>query len=370
MVAASAAPVSDRREVPIGRQRTAGAATPMDSRRAAATQSAARATHFEGILMTPDGSCGASLHLSTRELPASKRLPALQELFDQSIRMQLEAEPGVAVEMQMAIAPGMRRAKLVTALTARVARPAQRLADGEDAVCLMVKTGGHIALAQGRRESVPQVDDGVLLVYRQPALLQFVAATYLSVRVPFGAVAALAPVERAAALCIPRRTGALALLRAYVASLPERFDDPQLCRLAAMHVYDLVALAIGATDEGRELASRRGVRAARLAAIKSCLATDATLPIGQVAASQGVSVRYVQMLFEEQGTTYSDYALERRLDAARRMLASPRYVSQSIAAIALEAGFGDVSHFNRRFKRRYQMTPSEARARGWGADGP
>jgi AraC-like DNA-binding protein len=307
---------------------------------------------------------GASLHFSTRELPHSKRLPALRELFDQSIRMELDAEAGHAVDMQMHIAPGLRRAQMLSALTARVTRPAKRIADGEDTVCLMLKTGGHMALTQGRREGVPQVGDAVLLVYREPALLQFVDTTYLSVRVPFSALATLANVESAAARCIARDTEALSLLRTYVANLPERFDDPQLCRLAATHVYDLMALAIGATDEGRQIANQRGVRAARLEAIKADLIEDATLHLDQLAARQGISPRYVQMLFEQQGTTFSVFVLKRRLDAACRMLTSPRYATWSIASIALEAGFSDLSHFNRRFKRRYLMTPTDLRTQG------
>ncbi len=303
----------------------------------------------------------ASLHFSTRELPHSKRLPALRELFDHSICLDLDAEPGHAVEMEMHVAPGLRRAKMLSCLTARVTRPAQRLADGEDTVCLMMKTGGHMALTQGRREGVPQVGDGVLLVYREQALLQFVDTTYVSVRVPFSAIATLANVESAAAQCIPSNMEALSLLRAYVANLPERIADPQLGRLSATHVYDLIALAIGATREGREIASQRGVRAARLEAIKADLIRNATLNLDQLAARQGISPRYVQMLFEETGTTFSDFALERQLDAARRMLTSPRYATWSITAIALEAGFGDLSHFNRRFKRRYQMTPTDMR---------
>jgi AraC-like DNA-binding protein len=74
-----------------------------------------------------------------------------------------------------------------------------------------------------------------------------------------------------------------------------------------------------------------------------------------------MSPRYVQMLFEETGTTFSDFVLERRLDAARRMLASPRYSTWTITAIALEAGLGDLSHFNRRIKRCYRMTPTDMR---------
>jgi len=305
----------------------------------------------------------ASLHFSTRALPVSKRLPALRELFDRSIQLEIDAEPGQAVEMEMLLAPGLRRARMLSSLTARVARPAPMLADGEDTICLMMKTGGHMSVTQGRREGVPQVGDGVLLVYREPARLQLVDTTYVSVRVPFTAISMLAKnVEAAAALRIPRDIEALSLLRAYVANLPKRIADPQLGRLSATHIYDLISLAIGATEEGREIAKERGVRAARLEAIKTDLIQNAAINLDQLAMRQGISPRYIQMLFETTGTTFSEFALERRLDAARRMLASPRYATWSVTAIALEAGFGDISYFNRCFKRHYLMTPSEFRA--------
>ncbi|TIW19709.1 MAG: hypothetical protein E5V65_09900, partial [Mesorhizobium sp.] len=108
----------------------------------------------------------ASLRFSTRELAPAKRLPALRELFERAVRLNIDTEPGCPVEMMMHIAPGLRRAMMLSPLTAQLTRPAPMLADGEDTVCLMVKNGGHLALAQGRRESVPQVGDGVLLVYR------------------------------------------------------------------------------------------------------------------------------------------------------------------------------------------------------------
>lgn len=311
---------------------------------------------------------GASLHFSTRELAHAKRLPALRQLWDQAVRMDVDTEPGHAVDMTMHVAPGLRRAAILSPLTARMDRSPGRLADGEDTVCLMIKTAGEMALKQGRHEGVPQVGDAVLLVYRQPAQLHFVQATYLSVRVPFSALAPMARVEAAAARRIPRDTQALSLLRSYVATLPDRIEDPQLGRLAATHVYDLLTLAIGATDEGRELANRRGVRAARMKNIQAELLRDATVQIDQVAARQGISVRYIQMLFEEQGTTFSEFVAERRLESSYRMLTSPRFAAWSIAAIALEAGFGDLSHFNRRFKRRYLMTPTDARARSGSAE--
>jgi AraC-like DNA-binding protein len=213
-----------------------------------------------------------------------------------------------------------------------------------------------------RAEAVAHAGDGVLLVYREPAVLQFADTTYLAVRVPFTALGTLVNVELAAGRRIPRDIEALSLLRAYLANLPARIADPQLGRLSTTHIYDLIALAVGATPEGRELASRRGIRAARLEAIKADLIQNTQLSLEQLAARQAISPRYVQLLFEEAGTTFSDFALERRLDAARSMLASPRYATWSVTGIALEAGLGDLSTFNRRFKRRYHMTPSDLRA--------
>jgi AraC-like DNA-binding protein len=304
----------------------------------------------------------AAVHFSTRQLPPAQRLPALRDLFDRSVQLEIDAEPGHEVEMTMTLVPGVRRARMLSSLTARMNRPTPKLADGEDTVCLMMNTGGHLTVTQGRREGVPQVGDGVLLVYREPASLQFVAASYLSVRVPFSALALASNVSAAAARCIPRDTEALSLLRAYVANMPDKVADPQLVRLYATHVHDLISLAIGATEEGRQIASQRGVRAARREAIKAALIRDPEVSLERLAAQQGVSPRYVQMLFEEAGTTFSEFSLERRLDLARSMLTSPRYACWSVTSIALEAGFGDVSYFNRRFKRRFLMTPTDARS--------
>jgi len=44
-------------------------------------------------------------------------------------------------------------------------------------------------------------------------------------------------------------------------------------------------------------------------------------------------------------------------------LSDPRLAEQTISTIAYEAGFGDLSHFNRAFRRRYGETPSDVRPR-------
>jgi AraC-like DNA-binding protein len=43
------------------------------------------------------------------------------------------------------------------------------------------------------------------------------------------------------------------------------------------------------------------------------------------------------------------------------MLTNPALAGRSVASIAFDAGFGDLSYFNRTFKRCYGTTPSEVR---------
>ena len=85
------------------------------------------------------------------------------------------------------------------------------------------------------------------------------------------------------------------------------------------------------------------------------------LLVAHVAARQGLSPRHLHRLFEMEETTFSEFVLNARLAHARRMLADPRLAARTITAVALAAGFGDLSYFNRTFRRRYGATPSEVR---------
>jgi AraC-like DNA-binding protein len=143
-----------------------------------------------------------------------------------------------------------------------------------------------------------------------------------------------------------------------------------LAQLAVSHIYDLAALALGATRDAAEAAKGRGLRAARLTAIKADIldrlgARD--LSLDAVAKRQGISPIYVRKLLESEDTSFTQFVLEERLARAYRLLSDPRRTERTIAALALEAGFGDLSYFNRAFRRRYGASPSDVRAAVKGA---
>lgn len=161
------------------------------------------------------------------------------------------------------------------------------------------------------------------------------------------------------------RSPELALLFAYASAIErEGVGNGMLGQVAALHLADLAALALGAQGDYAEAAREGGQKAARLAAIRAELETrfkDAELTAASVAQRHHISVRYLHVLFEQSGQTFSDFVLERRLRYAMSRLSDPRCRHLRIADIAFDAGFSDLTTFNRCFRRRFGDTPSSVR---------
>jgi AraC-like DNA-binding protein len=164
---------------------------------------------------------------------------------------------------------------------------------------------------------------------------------------------------------IPNSSPVLKLLRGYLdalhASTAMRLSALQ--PLAVAHIYDLAALALGASREAEEVARGRGLRVARMQAIKTDIfgQLHGEISLSDLAARHRLSTRYVRMLFEREGTSFSDFVREERLKHACAKLLSPRFDHLLISEIAYEVGFNDLSYFNRAFRRRFGRSPREVR---------
>lgn len=75
----------------------------------------------------------------------------------------------------------------------------------------------------------------------------------------------------------------------------------------------------------------------------------------------GISKRYLHMLFANMGTTFGKELLNMRLEQAKAMLDNPRHGRRSIAEISFDCGFAEQSHFARRFRHRYGVSPTSHR---------
>ena len=94
---------------------------------------------------------------------------------------------------------------------------------------------------------------------------------------------------------------------------------------------------------------------------------DPELDTGAVARASHISTRYLQALFQEQGTTVTDWIRDRRLAGCRRDLADPALREASIGEIAQRWGYPDQAYFSRLFRRSFSESPREWRAQALAA---
>lgn len=179
--------------------------------------------------------------------------------------------------------------------------------------------------------------------------------------------------ERAAGACdvvarpLDAAPQAAAHLKRYIGILPNLTrgeSEPVLLDHIATTLMDLVALVLGANGDSADLAKMRGLRAARLEDVFALIRkhfTDPEFSTAHVARKLGLTPRYVNDLLQETGIGFADRVMELRLQAARKMLGDRSRDRMKVIDIAYAAGFGDISHFNRRFRARFGEKPSEAR---------
>ena len=307
------------------------------------------------------------LRVSTRTMPVAKWREEFARGF---LRLDIEPEDTEHFHAHATIRalPGLKIASC--SISASHWQRTRMLIDpGTDCFGLMFGTAGPALLSQRGRTLELGVGDAGTCSHTEPADLTLPGENgrHIGLVLPLKPLAELVPdLEGTIPARIDRDSDALRLLTSYLDALAEAttLTSPELCWTVVTHVHDLIALAIGASRDGTELAAGRGLRAARLRAAKVDILQNLAshgLSAAALAKRLGITPRYVHMLFETEGTTFSQFVRARRLMMARRLLADPRYDQRTITDIAYEVGFGDLSYFNRAFRRRFGITPSDVR---------
>jgi AraC-like DNA-binding protein len=317
--------------------------------------------------MTSDGI--TRFQISTNAFEGRERLDEFCETFGRAI-LKVEIDPTndmpLDIQMDVRVLPGLAMA--IGSISTMQVRHTPQLINDDDIVLVAIEKGAA-HLKQAGREAFVKAGEAVLTSTGEVGTFSKVAPTTLTnLRLSRAALANdVLDLDSAVARVIPMSHPALRLLIGYSSLLNDQqgLETAELRRSFVAHMHDLAALALGAKRDAAETAKLRGVRAARLHAVKADILnniTQADLSIDAVALRQGLSRSYIGQLLAADGTTFTDLVLDRRLVYAHRALTNWRYADRKISVIAFEAGFGDLSYFNRAFRRRYGVTPSDVRA--------
>ncbi|MFE6869546.1 helix-turn-helix domain-containing protein [Kitasatospora sp. NPDC057692] len=89
-----------------------------------------------------------------------------------------------------------------------------------------------------------------------------------------------------------------------------------------------------------------------------------------IASAHRISLRYLQRIFQEQGTTVSGFIRHRRISRCCTDLADPAKLSVPVHAIGVRWGFPHAQDFSRAFRKAVGMPPGHYRAAHTGSGRP
>lgn len=311
-----------------------------------------------------------SLHLSTADLPPRQRHEWLQEVIGREYA-QVDVTPprdgGLLNEMRIYPWDSLQLSLIrSSALTLnRLRREPWR--DSQDAYFAVVLLEGEYGLEQDGREVF--LRPGEMTLYDATRMHRIHcprAFRKLIVAVPRPLLRShVAGIEHCTAVRIAGADGIGPVAAQFLCTVADRvntLDAGDFGALAAPGL-DLLARAIAAArPPGAALTRSRSVSITNVKAYLECRLGDAALDSRAIARGVGLSARYINSLFEEEGTSLMRYVWQRRLALVAQDLLAPHAAGVRIADIAYRHGFNDLAHFSRAFKRQFGTSPRSWRA--------
>lgn len=316
---------------------------------------------------TAAGSAGSRFSFSTDWIPERDRLAFFKEEFSKILALDVEPLDGNPKQVMHMLPAGPVLFSGVRASPIRYVRGRDHLKDGDESFLFFIRMARTQHLSHNGHEITVRPGDAGLLHHGRTGDGYWPdGGSAIAVRIEGNALRALVKEpERLAGRRIDRTRPGLALLKGHLRTYSGVKDTltPDLARSFGYHVVDLVAAVLGPTRDGAAQAEAGGIRAARLNQVLEAIsgrACDPRFSVETVAGELGVTPRYIQRILEPTGSTFSEHVTEQRLRRAQRLLGSGHCRSR-IAEIALEAGFNDLAHFHRVFRRRFGATPAAMR---------
>lgn len=302
---------------------------------------------------------------STAIVPAELRRDVVQEAYALHVKGSIDfpADRPIAADMALRQVADVHLALVGTSPVTIVTPP-----DDNGVLYLGIAiAGGGLIDARHEAREVKAGDVNVMRRERHCVTVAERASSILSIALPRHRVVPRLADRDSLLQTFSTDMPAARLLKGYAMALLEA--DSALTAeeeaLFAGHMADLAALMLGPSRDAAEHAGRNGLRSARRDAlqrdVRANLANPA-LSLDWLARRHGLSTSYIRSLFYDAETSFTDFVTRARLEHAAALLRDSAFDAQSIASIALMAGFGDISWFNQVFRRQFGMTPSAMRA--------
>ena len=250
----------------------------------------------------------------------------------------------------------------------RVGRAKDRINRARNDYFLVIfQMSGSARYAQNGSESTLTKGDFVLYEPRMPYEMTLCEPfEHITLRLPRNALRGLShDLCKVIGKPVRARTLGGELVGGLLASIVHRIGNLPLDTtfVYAESVVDMIVHAI-ANELTSESGRPRSVKGYTLAQAKQYILNNLhrdDLSLAMISDNIGVSQRHINRIFHTEGVSTGQWIKNMRLERCAAALVDSESISTPIGQIAFSAGFGDISHFCRDFKRRYKLTPSQYR---------
>jgi AraC family transcriptional regulator, positive regulator of tynA and feaB len=228
---------------------------------------------------------------------------------------------------------------------------------------------GVIVIEQDGREVALETGDITLVDPRRPVTARYLKGSKPTIfKVPRRQLEARVGNTRQLVACsIKPSASEHSLTSAFLEMLPRHADTlgPVAENIVRDQALDLIAVSFAKAMDGKipRVSSARALALVSVRAAIEARLTDPALDPETVAAAAGVSVRYANAVLAEEDTSIMRLVLARRLERCRRALEDPSQAHRTVSEIAYGWGFSDLTHFGRKFRAAFGLTPSDYRRR-------
>ncbi|MGE8317653.1 MAG: helix-turn-helix transcriptional regulator [Comamonas sp.] len=310
--------------------------------------------------------------LCSRELPGRDKIAALRELYGRELmRVDLWPHANAApdgFDFSATIADLGEHTVYAHCVhgPSHMWRSPTLMHDGADDIYLATAQTRFIVRTPGEDLLLPAGGMAIMSKARAHEAIAPWGGPSSCIQVPRAVLARLVPrLEEAPMRLLTPDTPGAALVLGYAQLLAQSPALPASQQDAAVaHVHALLAGIFSVEWRSELEAEHPSAQAPRLALIQRDIEARLSSPelgLAQIARLHHLTPRQVQRLFAQEGTCFSDHVRDARLQRAHAMLADPRQSRRRVLEIAFDCGFADISTFNRAFRRRYGLAPSEVR---------
>jgi AraC-like DNA-binding protein len=315
---------------------------------------------------TPRGRPGGTdvLKLSTSDIPRLDRAAWLREVICREYaNVEVTSPTPMVLSQDLTIYPWDKlRLSIINSSAIGLERSREPRLSSQDAYFAVVLLAGGYVLEQGRKEV--RLQPGDLTIYDATKTHRIhcpgdFAKLIVSIPRPLFRER-IAGLEYCTALRIPGTEGVGAMVSNFIRSAGRHAPELAPHEFAALsdHALDLLTLAVGSVRPARFSLSRSRVGAmCRVKALIEEGLADFGLTPDVVARRAGLSARYINELFNDEGTSLMRYVWKRRLENCRKDMWDPRRAGDQLSNIAFRWGFSDTSHFSRAFKHEFGCSP-------------